>query len=201
MRHLQVKIKQFETTAVIIPFLLVWSHSDRSTCINTSSLDTCSPVLFHEYENEYRQNVSRIDEFQIDPVRALPHWNRGFLCQVTTPMRGRQYNDTRCRHTAHVSTLRTSLSNPEVRRSTLISLIWNSSIRVLVRVVHVRVQTLILQLSLKIDVTLCGSWITPDTGHGRHVLPEIKLWPWLGASVTSDLQHTVSNEIPWMVRQ
>ena len=31
-----------------------------------------------------------IDEFQIDPVRALPHSNRGSLCQVTTPMRGRQ---------------------------------------------------------------------------------------------------------------
>ena len=31
-----------------------------------------------------------IDEFQIDPVRALPHWNRGSLCQVTTPMRDRQ---------------------------------------------------------------------------------------------------------------
>ena len=29
-------------------------------------------------------------EFKIDPVRALPHWNRGSLCQVTTPMRGRQ---------------------------------------------------------------------------------------------------------------
>ena len=31
-----------------------------------------------------------IDEFQIDPVRALPHWNRGSLCQGSTLMRGRQ---------------------------------------------------------------------------------------------------------------
>ena len=29
-----------------------------------------------------------IDEFQIEQVRALPHWNRGSLCQVTTLMRG-----------------------------------------------------------------------------------------------------------------
>ena len=31
-----------------------------------------------------------IDEFQIEQVRALPHCNRGSLCQVTTLMRGRQ---------------------------------------------------------------------------------------------------------------
>ena len=36
------------------------------------------------------QNMRCIDKFQIHPVRALPHWNRGPLCQVTTPMRGRQ---------------------------------------------------------------------------------------------------------------
>ena len=37
-----------------------------------------------------QENTWYIDEFQIDPVRALPHWNRGSLCQVTTPMRDRQ---------------------------------------------------------------------------------------------------------------
>ena len=34
------------------------------------------------------RNIMPIDEFQIDPV-CTPHWNRGSLCQVTTPMRGR----------------------------------------------------------------------------------------------------------------
>ena len=38
----------------------------------------------------YQPTPTPIDEFQIEQVRALPHWNRGSLCQVTTLMRGRQ---------------------------------------------------------------------------------------------------------------
>ena len=42
---------------------------------------------------------------------------------------------------------------------------------------------------------------------GLHIFPDVQLWPWLVTSVraskrdvrSSDLQHNVSNEIPWMV--
>ena len=38
-------------------------------------------ILFLAWMHDFLRKA--IDEFQIDPVRALPHWNRGSLCQVT----------------------------------------------------------------------------------------------------------------------
>ena len=34
-------------------------------------------------KRDVKFSTRSVDEFQIDPVRALPHWNRGSLCQVT----------------------------------------------------------------------------------------------------------------------
>ena len=49
------------------------------------------------------------------------------------------------------------------------------------------------------DVTLWGSWITPDTGRSRHVFPEIQLWPWLAASTQASKRDIRSSaqRIQW----
>ena len=49
--------------------------------------------------------------FQIDPVCALPHWNRGSLCQVTTPMRVRNTKHFQIPEVLYISTHRPSSLN------------------------------------------------------------------------------------------